>query len=1460
MRRQNVGNTYIKKFMAFTLAFSVCASLIPTPSLNAANPPKEERSEEKEIIYETININTAEDFIELAANCHIDSWSENKYVCLKKDIDLTGTGFETIAVFGGIFDGEGHTISGFRHMGDGYVTGLFRYIGSTGIVQNLNLKGNISSENEQECIGSICGVNYGTIKNSTFQGTVSGRDTVGGIVGINENTGIISGCSARGRVTGYYSTGGIAGINHGTLNNCTNRAGINDDSAWVEEDDEMGGILQSLTSNDNNEIYSGVDTGGITGYSDGVISGCANRGTVGYEHTGYNIGGIAGRQSGIVSLSTNYGTVYGRKDVGGIVGQMEPFIEINEAESLRDAVNKLHDLIDKTIDDMQATKNVVKSDVDIMQTFADYAIDAGDALTDQLTDFVDVNIGQVNSVSERMEHVLDMLPTVLDNMSNAGDGMTRFGNVMKDVTNDLDVLDKLDDSAYDGTDSRLSLLSTAGGTVTSDSLNPAANNEVSITVRPDDGYVLSALSIKDARGQDIGMKQTEDNKYTFVMTEENVKVTAEFVYEGTFLVESTVGGNVAVSKDGDKVTLKASPSSSDYQVDGFQVGGALIDASKITVEGTSKTITLNKKDYIKNNASVKVKVLFQETTNSQTNRITTVSSTGGVVTVNTSEVNDGDKVFVIPVAADGYVLTELKVLNTVTNSPISLQPESGGKRYSFIMPSDNVKVAAQFVPIDIVLHSNLSGNASYSGSKIGIVSLRIKPDSTYTLDIAPTVTTVIGQNVSVARTQDNSTQVYEFAVGDAQDSYAAYIAFKKQNNKQAVDSAKQDIENSSKELEDSANKAEESIDKINQIVNGQKWDNLSTSQKQEIMTELLNLADYIGETGTEAATVLSSLTTMYNVLEPYTSDAATAAKNDLKKAIDEMQSVTDSLKVANNGIKGIVNYMNAQSDIRFSQLGDGFDATKENFHNQLKALSDSLKNLNNNASAYSDIINKDLRAVNDQLNVVFNLLADRMVDIESLDVDELYEDVSDEDIDMITTGRVDACTNKGIIKGDINIGGITGAMSIDDEDLEGNAAGTVEYEIGRRFITKCLVTNSVNEGYITAKKDGAGGICGYMNHGIIIDCEGYGSVESTEGGYIGGICGESLTIIKRCYALCSVSGSSNVGGIAGYAETLKNCYAMASIEADNGRAGAIAGQIASYEEISSNENSLEEIDRKDSEENTNDTKKVSDNYYVGEELNGIDNVSYLGIAEPISYQDLLTVEQLPTQFRHLQVIYKIEDTYLGAEEIAYGRRLDHLNFPQIPEKEGFYGAWPDVSDKIMNGTLVVEAEYKDNVTVVQSSDSTDVTVLDAVISKPYALVEENFTEDTILNVTISDKIPPQEIGQRKNVVYDVSLENSGIQETDAFALRVFNPFEEAVVYAYREGTWSEIEGKVRGQYLQVMMIGTNESFCVVEKTSNIIWIACIATAVAVVLIVLIVIKKKLSERKRKKLQSQSKKE
>ena len=51
-------------------------------------------------------------------------------------------------------------------------------------------------------------------------------------------------------------------------------------------------------------------------------------GAVGYAHVGYNIGGIVGRQSGYLSSCTNSGTILGRKDVGGIAGQLEPEVRL----------------------------------------------------------------------------------------------------------------------------------------------------------------------------------------------------------------------------------------------------------------------------------------------------------------------------------------------------------------------------------------------------------------------------------------------------------------------------------------------------------------------------------------------------------------------------------------------------------------------------------------------------------------------------------------------------------------------------------------------------------------------------------------------------------------------------------------------------------------------------------------------------------------------------------------------------------------------------------------------------------------------------------------------------------------------------------------------------------------------------------------------------------------------------
>ena len=210
------------KILSFALVLTLMSSLLPMGITFAKEEPKTQVEETQQTEYEKIEIDSVEELIQLAKNCYVDAWSTNKYVTLTQDINVSGSEFKNISVFNGIFDGNGHTISGFQYDGEGYVAGLFRYVGETGTIANLTLKGSVTSEDEKQRIGGICGVNKGVIRNCTFQGSVSGKNETGGIAGINEATGMIHKCTVKGRIIGYYYTGGIAGKNYGVIDNCTN--------------------------------------------------------------------------------------------------------------------------------------------------------------------------------------------------------------------------------------------------------------------------------------------------------------------------------------------------------------------------------------------------------------------------------------------------------------------------------------------------------------------------------------------------------------------------------------------------------------------------------------------------------------------------------------------------------------------------------------------------------------------------------------------------------------------------------------------------------------------------------------------------------------------------------------------------------------------------------------------------------------------------------------------------------------------------------------------------------------------------------------------------------------------------------------------------------------------------------------------------------------------------------------
>lgn len=79
---------------------------------------------------------------------------------------------------------------------------------------------------------------------------------------------------------------------------------------------------------------------------------------------------------------------------------------------------------------------------------------------------------------------------------------------------------------------KISALPTDGGSLTLSQHFAAAGQTVSVTATPEDGYALSALSVRSESGAEISLAERSDGRRSFTMPDENVVVDAEFVATG----------------------------------------------------------------------------------------------------------------------------------------------------------------------------------------------------------------------------------------------------------------------------------------------------------------------------------------------------------------------------------------------------------------------------------------------------------------------------------------------------------------------------------------------------------------------------------------------------------------------------------------------------------------------------------------------------------------------------------------------------------------------------------------------------------------------------------------------------------------------------------------------------------------------------------------------------------------
>ena len=255
--------------------------------------------------------------------------------------------------FCGVFNGDGYAVRGIYINTQESYQGLFGNSGGGSIIANLGVAESYIYGHTY--VGGVVGYNGagyndveysgGTVTNCYNTGSVTGKDHVGGVAGINEDTvtdcynvgsingnkyvgGVVGGnswddtvtdCCNTGIVTGKDYVGGVVGENNGTVTDCCN-------TSSVTGKDYVGGVVgynaygtSAVTDCYNTGIVIGERfVGGVIGYLFvGTASNCYNEGSI----TGKDrVGGVIGGNEDPVTACYNTGIVSGVSRVGGVIG------------------------------------------------------------------------------------------------------------------------------------------------------------------------------------------------------------------------------------------------------------------------------------------------------------------------------------------------------------------------------------------------------------------------------------------------------------------------------------------------------------------------------------------------------------------------------------------------------------------------------------------------------------------------------------------------------------------------------------------------------------------------------------------------------------------------------------------------------------------------------------------------------------------------------------------------------------------------------------------------------------------------------------------------------------------------------------------------------------------------------------------------------------------------------------
>lgn len=479
------------------------------------------------------------------------------------------------------------------------------------------------------------------------------------------------------------------------------------------------------------------------------------------------------------------------------------------------------------------------------------------------------------------------------------------------------------------------------------------------------------------------------------------------------------------------------------------------------------------------------------------------------------------------VDADGYAVgyiyddatnTVLFTMPTLSgdpvNDPVNARAKNTVVRVSFVPAATYFEDTGNTVRISTGAGGTVTAS-SYAPTPGTPVTLSISTERGYELS-GLYVTASDGTSPTLTRLDDLGTQ-YSFTMPAGTADVTA--TFKRGSDWSTVTDAADTIGAAGDKLGtaiDSATAQSQALmDALNELLNSP---NPSEPQIQAVLDALNALSNSLTTAGGAVTDVIGAANTIAGTTAPYIAEAAVRLNEHLGYAHAEPAGGLEQHNERRRGRPRGAQLLERPADVQFQGLGSEYSQRVDSLCGNMKNISDALTALNTEVGNSATVLVSDLRKVNDQFSVVMLMLVEAIKAAASPNIGDVFTDVSEE-AGSATDGNVAGCGNTGSVYGDVNIGGIAGAMAIEfDFDPESDLTGSST--ISRAFNSRCILRECENNGSVKAKDNCAGGVVGLMELGVTQNCENYGAVTSESGDYVGGVAGSSASTIRACWAMC----------------------------------------------------------------------------------------------------------------------------------------------------------------------------------------------------------------------------------------------------------------------------------------------------------------------------------------------------